>query len=94
MSEAKEPVLKKMKATKEESSDVTSDNTSAITPTEPETNQDGETFFDLTGKKRFTVRKWKGKVLLDVREFYENNGEMRPGKKGISLNLEQFKILR
>jgi Transcriptional Coactivator p15 (PC4). len=60
---------------------------------EHETNEQGEQFFDLTGKKRFTVRKWKGKVLLDIREFYESNGEMKPGKKGISLNLEQYKIL-
>mmetsp|Transcript_9242 Transcript_9242/g.17401 ORF Transcript_9242/g.17401 Transcript_9242/m.17401 type:complete len:123 (-) Transcript_9242:2631-2999(-) len=102
MSETNEPALKKIKAAAAESvvdTDKTSSSSSTAAPTDNdivghEVNDQGEEFFDLTGKKRFTVRKWKGKVLLDIREFYESNGEMKPGKKGISLNLEQYKILK
>jgi hypothetical protein len=101
MSETNQPALKKLKVVKNESEAADRSDTTDTAAEEihedavkHETNEQGEEFFDLTAKKRFTVRKWKGKVLLDIREFYESNGEMKPGKKGISLNLEQYKILR
>ncbi|XP_035022773.1 SUB1 regulator of transcription b [Hippoglossus stenolepis] len=48
------------------------------------------------GKMRYvSVRDFKGKVLIDVREYWMNqDGEMKPGKKGISLNPEQWNQLK
>ena len=49
-----------------------------------------------TGKneKRCTVSKFKGKVLVDIREYYQaDDGEMKPGRKGISLAAKDWKTL-
>jgi Transcriptional Coactivator p15 (PC4) len=35
------------------------------------------------------VRSFKGVPLIDIREFYGAEGDEKPGKKGISLTLEQ-----
>ncbi|KAJ3529045.1 hypothetical protein NMY22_g9160 [Coprinellus aureogranulatus] len=57
-------------------------------------NKDGEQYIDLGKKKHATVRMFKGMQLLDIREYYDAGGEEKPGKKGISLTLEQWKALK
>jgi len=55
---------------------------------------EGEKYIDLGKKKRATVRKFKGAVFVDVREFFGNPGDEKPGKKGISLGIEQWEALK
>ncbi|KAG3267056.1 SUB1 [Ictidomys tridecemlineatus] len=45
-----------------------------------------------TGKMRYlSVWDFKGKVLIDIREYWmDPEGEMKPGRKCISLNPEQW----
>ncbi|XP_042587918.1 activated RNA polymerase II transcriptional coactivator p15-like [Cyprinus carpio] len=52
-------------------------------------------FFKI-GKMRYvSVRDFKGKVLIDIREYWiDQEGEMKPGRKGISLNPEQWNQLK
>ena len=50
--------------------------------------------FYCRAKKRVTVRKFRGKTLVDIREYYDSNGELKPGRKGISLTLEQYEKLK
>jgi hypothetical protein len=57
-------------------------------------NENDETYFELSPKRRFSVCEWQGNVKIDVREFYEKGGEMLPGKKGLSLTLKEYKIMR
>ncbi|XP_077551811.1 activated RNA polymerase II transcriptional coactivator p15-like [Haemaphysalis longicornis] len=56
-------------------------------------NEDG--MFTL-GKKRFvSVREFKGRVMVDIREYYEDsNCDLKPGKKGICLQLDQWNALK
>ncbi|KAG0724364.1 Activated RNA polymerase II transcriptional coactivator p15 [Chionoecetes opilio] len=54
----------------------------------------GETYFELERNRRVTVREFKSKLFVDVREFYEKDGELKPGKKGISLSAVQWNKLK
>ncbi|XP_020594779.1 RNA polymerase II transcriptional coactivator KIWI-like [Phalaenopsis equestris] len=49
---------------------------------------------ELSKGRRVTVRNWQGKVVVDIREFYIKDGKELPGKKGISLPLDQWEVLR
>ncbi|ETK75987.1 hypothetical protein F441_17848 [Phytophthora nicotianae CJ01A1] len=57
------------------------------------TTEQGDVVFELSSKRRITVRKWKGMKFVDIREFYDSNGEAKPGKKGISLSPDQWEKL-
>uniref|UniRef100_A0A915BI27 Transcriptional coactivator p15 (PC4) C-terminal domain-containing protein n=1 Tax=Parascaris univalens TaxID=6257 RepID=A0A915BI27_PARUN len=59
-------------------------------------NSDGDEMLEL-GKMRFvTIRSFKGKALIDIREYYQDkgSGEVKPGRKGISLSREQYENLK
>ncbi|CAI6335367.1 unnamed protein product [Periconia digitata] len=43
------------------------------------------------GTRRVTVSDFKGKTLVSIREYYEDaGGDMKPGKKGIALTIDQY----
>ncbi|KDD75125.1 hypothetical protein H632_c857p1 [Helicosporidium sp. ATCC 50920] len=48
---------------------------------------------ELSQKKRVAVSEFKGRVSVDLREYWEKDGDMVPGKKGISLPADQWDIL-
>jgi len=55
----------------------------------------GDKKFQLDKNRYVTVREFRGKVLIDIREYYMNSdGEEKPGKKGISLNAGQWNKLK
>ncbi|XP_045131779.1 RNA polymerase II transcriptional coactivator-like [Portunus trituberculatus] len=54
----------------------------------------GETYFELERNRRVTIREFKNKLFIDIREFYEKDGEYLPGKKGISLSAIQWNKLK
>ncbi|KFD71249.1 hypothetical protein M514_04907 [Trichuris suis] len=60
-----------------------------------ETKKEPEELKFEIGEKRFvTINEYKGRVRVDIREFYSAaDGEMKPGRKGISLDVDQFRAL-
>ncbi|TDL26260.1 PC4-domain-containing protein [Rickenella mellea] len=57
-------------------------------------NDEGEKYVDLGKKRRVVVRAFKGQPLIDIREFYGQDGDEKPGKKGIALTIDQWKELK
>lgn len=50
---------------------------------------------ELGGSRRVSVGSWKGKPNVNIREFYQKDGEgpWLPGKKGIALSPAEWKTL-
>ncbi len=46
--------------------------------------------FDLTKNHRITVSEYRGRVQVDLREFYFKDDEWKPGPKGIALTVAQW----
>merc|ERR1719367_2204895 len=60
------------------------------------TMENGEPTWLVGGMKFVKVREFKGKTYIDIREYYvdKKTMETKPGKKGISLNCEQYQKLK
>ncbi|XP_077457639.1 SUB1 regulator of transcription a [Stigmatopora argus] len=54
-----------------------------------------DSMFQIGRMRYVSVREFKGKVLVDIREYWTNqDGDMKPGKRGIALNPEQWNQLK
>ncbi|CBY02364.1 hypothetical protein IAQ61_006950 [Plenodomus lingam] len=61
-----------------------------------EKDEDGNDYIALnaSGKRRATVSEFKDNTLISIREYWTNDsGELKPGKKGISLTIDQYQTL-
>ncbi|KAI1176540.1 transcriptional Coactivator p15-domain-containing protein [Nemania sp. FL0916] len=56
-------------------------------------DSEGNSFWALSATRRVVLQEFKGNTFVNIREYYDNNGELRPGKKGIMLSLEQYNAL-
>ncbi|GAA5985463.1 hypothetical protein JCM11641_007076 [Rhodosporidiobolus odoratus] len=91
---AVEKPSKKKKEQEEEKQEKRKVGTARRSSLTTEENDDGETFIDLEKNRRVTIRKFKKQTLVDIREFYNDGGDMKPGKKGISLTVQQYDRLK
>ena len=51
------------------------------------------TVCEISNKRRCSVGKFKGRVLVNIREYYEKDGQLLPGAKGAALSAEAAAIL-
>lgn len=49
---------------------------------------------EISKNRRVSVRSFGGKIMVDIREFYVKDGKQMPGRKGISLSMDQWNVLR
>ncbi|KAG8228861.1 hypothetical protein J437_LFUL008358 [Ladona fulva] len=62
--------------------------------TSAEKDENGDYSWQLEKMRYVKVREFHGKVYVDIREYYNANGDMKPGKKGISLSATQWRKLK
>ncbi|KAI8821712.1 transcriptional Coactivator p15-domain-containing protein [Fimicolochytrium jonesii] len=50
----------------------------------------------LEGRKKLSISQFKGKTLIDIREYYldKSSGSEKPGKKGIAIPIESWEIIK
>jgi hypothetical protein len=61
---------------------------------ERQINEDGEEYWALTKSKRLSVGKFKGSVNINLREYFEKDDKWLPTKKGITLNMDSWNLLK
>ncbi|KAH8696967.1 transcriptional Coactivator p15-domain-containing protein [Phaeosphaeriaceae sp. PMI808] len=81
--------------TKKSKTDAEDDEPATAVP-KLETDDEGRKYIALnaSGKRRVIVDEFRDNPLINVREFWTNEeGEFKPGKKGISLTIDQYNML-
>ncbi|OJI80741.1 hypothetical protein ASPTUDRAFT_194126 [Aspergillus tubingensis CBS 134.48] len=56
-------------------------------------DSNGDIYWEISKARRLTISSFRGKTLVSIREYYEKDGHELPGKKGISLPIDQFSSL-
>lgn len=57
-------------------------------------NEGGDDSWNLGKNKLIKLTEFKGQWYVNIREFYNSGGELKPSKKGIMLTMEQYQKLK
>ncbi len=50
--------------------------------------------YPLSDTRFVKIEKFNGTYLVNIREYFSQNGQRLPSKKGISLSMDQFECLK
>lgn len=53
-------------------------------------DSNGDVYWELSKLRRVTVSAFRGKNMVNIREYYEKDNQELPGKKGISMTIDQY----
>jgi hypothetical protein len=59
------------------------------------TDSNGDVYWDISSHRRITISEFRGKSMVNIREYYEKDGQELPGKKVAplpSMNLDDFHV--
>ena len=70
-----------------------STSTHFVKPAVTQVDDEGDQYWELSKARRVTISNFKGTTMVGIREYYDKDGKMLPGKKGISLTVDQYSAL-
>lgn len=85
------PPSKRSKNTAGETTSPHFSTPSATTPAKRDS--ENNLYWEISKARRVVLNDFKGKKMISIREYYEKDGSWLPGKKGISMTLEQYGAL-
>ncbi|BCR89091.1 transcriptional coactivator p15/PC4 family protein [Aspergillus chevalieri] len=59
-------------------------------PDSPRIDSNGDPYWEISRMRRVTISTFRGKTMVNIREYYEKDGQELPGKKGISMPMDQY----
>lgn len=48
---------------------------------QPKTDSNGDIYWEISRMRRVTISNFRGRNMVNIREYYEKDGEELPGKK-------------
>lgn len=60
---------------------TTVSSSSKRTGPQPKTDSNGDIYWEISRMRRVTISNFKGRNMVNIREYYEKDGEELPGKK-------------
>lgn len=82
------------KRSKKSAGETTSSHFSTPSATTPaKRDSEDNLYWEISKARRVVLNDFKGKKMISIREYYEKDGNWLPGKKGITMTIEQYGAL-